>query len=141
LRAGLFEALEEHGLPAAFQSIEPTDKGVEEALRHLFDGHGDLTALVVHNDMAVVGVVDALKRSFRDIPGDLSLIAVCPDDVATQTSPHLTHVALPAAAMGQRAVELLVAQDKGRPWASDLIEPQLVPGASTAPPGEVDRTG
>jgi DNA-binding LacI/PurR family transcriptional regulator len=133
-RAGFLEVLKAHNLPGAFEPIEPTPNGVEEALRNLFSRSQDLTAIVVHNDMAVSAVVDALKRSFRDIPRDLSLIALCPEDVANEQSPVLTHVALPAVELGRRAVELLVAQDNGMPVSSTLIEPRLHPRASTAPP-------
>jgi DNA-binding LacI/PurR family transcriptional regulator len=130
----VLEVLAAHDLPCAFQPIEPTPNGVEDALRMLFDEDPDLTALVMHNDAAVNAVVEGLKRSFRDIPRDLSLIVISPEDVADQQSPPLTHVTLPAAELSQRAVEFLVAQDNGMPVTSALIEPSIVLRASTAPP-------
>jgi DNA-binding LacI/PurR family transcriptional regulator len=34
-------------------------------------------------------------------------VAICPDEVAERTAPHLTSVAIPAKDLGRRAVELL----------------------------------
>lgn len=64
----------------------------------------------------------------------MSVIAVCPDQVATQASVRLTSVAIPAQEMGRHAVDLLIAKLDGR--GSDevaLIAPELTVRASTGP--------
>jgi DNA-binding LacI/PurR family transcriptional regulator len=64
----------------------------------------------------------------------VSVVAVCPDQVATQASVRLTSVAIPAQEMGRYAVEHLVAKLDGR--GSDevvLIAPELTMRASTGP--------
>ena len=43
-----------------------------------------------------------------DVPEDVSIVALCPDQIAEQTSPQLSSVNMPAAELGTRAVELLM---------------------------------
>jgi DNA-binding LacI/PurR family transcriptional regulator len=138
-RAGVFDVLRAYGLPELFETVEPDPTGIEDALRSLFDTEPELTALVIHNDMAIAGVLDALKRSFREVPRDLSVVAICPEDLARQQLPELTFVALPAATLGTRAVELLVAQQAGADVTSELFAPELVGGGSTVPPRRYPR--
>lgn len=133
-RAGVFEILRSYGLPELFETVEPVPTGADDALRALFGREPELTALVVHNDMAIGTVLESLMRSFREVPRDLSVVAICPEDLASQQRPELTFVALPAAVLGARAVELLVAQDGGMPVECELFEPELHLGASTGPP-------
>ncbi len=62
------------------------------------------------------------------------MVAICPDQVATQASVRLTSVAIPAQEMGRHAVEHLVAKLEGR--GSDevvLIAPELTVRTSTGP--------
>ncbi len=68
------------------------------------------------------------------MPEDVSVVAVCPEQVATQASVRLTSVALPAHEMGRRAVEQLVAKLDGH--GSDevvLLAPELTVRASSGP--------
>ncbi len=48
------------------------------------------------------------------MPEDVSVVAICPEAVATQSAPQLTSVAIPAQQMGRRAVELVIAKLEGR---------------------------
>ena len=75
-----------------------------------------------------------LRQQGRAVPEDVSVVAVCPDQVAVQASVRLTSVAIPAQEMGRHAVERLVAKLDGR--GTDevvLIAPELTVRASTGP--------
>jgi DNA-binding LacI/PurR family transcriptional regulator len=64
----------------------------------------------------------------------VSVVAICPDQVALQASVQLTSVALPAQEMGRRAVELVMAKiDGGEAAPLTLLPPQLTVRASTGP--------
>jgi DNA-binding LacI/PurR family transcriptional regulator len=68
------------------------------------------------------------------VPEDVSVVAICPDQVAMQASVRLTSVAIPAQEMGRHAVDHLVAKLEGR--ESDevvLIAPELTVRGSTGP--------
>ena len=68
------------------------------------------------------------------MPEDVSVVAVCPEQVATQASVRLTSVAIPAQEMGSRAVEQVVAKLTGRGTDEvELLEPVLTVRASTGP--------
>ncbi|MGW7756804.1 substrate-binding domain-containing protein, partial [Streptomyces violaceusniger] len=65
----------------------------------------------------------------------VSVVAVCPEQVATQASVRLTSVAIPAQEMGRRAVELAVAKLEGQPLEEQvtLLAPELTVRASSGP--------
>jgi hypothetical protein len=82
-----------------------------------------------------------LARIFDERPGttgfavqNVSVVAICPDQVAVQASVRLTSVAIPAQEMGRHAVERLVAKLDGH-GGDDvvLIAPELTVRASTGP--------
>ncbi|WP_055533276.1 LacI family DNA-binding transcriptional regulator [Streptomyces graminilatus] len=103
-------------------------------LARIFDERPGTTGFVVQNESAVEPLLALLRQQGRAVPEDVSVIAVCPDQVATQASVRLTSVAIPAQEMGRRAVELLIAKLEGR--GSDevaLIAPELTVRASTGP--------
>jgi DNA-binding LacI/PurR family transcriptional regulator len=69
------------------------------------------------------------------VPEDVSVVAICPEPVATQSAPQLTSVAIPAHQMGRSAVELVIAKLAGRLEREvRLLEPELTVRASSGPP-------
>src|SRR5499427_2210676 len=62
----------------------------------------------------------------RRVPEDLSVVAICPDELAEHTAPAVTSVAIPAEEVGRRAVDLLMARlaDHEVPDAT-LLAPRL----------------
>jgi DNA-binding LacI/PurR family transcriptional regulator len=89
---------------------------------------------VVHNASALGPLLDAFRAAGRRIGEDLSVLAICPDDLATQSTPALTSIAIPAEEMGRQAVGLLMATLDGQPApAATLLPPQLTVRASTRP--------
>lgn len=91
------------------------------------------TALVIHNESVLSEVKHWADSEGIDIPGDLSVSAICPSDVAEQSWPGITHVALPASELSDLAVDLLMARLEGRQTASTtLLAPRLDEGKTTA---------
>ncbi|MEO3855113.1 LacI family DNA-binding transcriptional regulator [Acrocarpospora sp. B8E8] len=110
---------------------EETYDEVAETVKILFDQHPGLTGLVVHNEAAVGHVLAALRELGRSVPEDVSVVAICPDDVAERASPALTSVLIPAEDVGHQAVRLLMAKLDGLPADSMLLEPRLTIREST----------
>ncbi|MEV2267165.1 LacI family DNA-binding transcriptional regulator [Nonomuraea africana] len=111
---------------------EETFDEVASTVKDLFARRPDLTGLVVHNEAAVGHVLGALRLLGKRVPDEVSVVAICPDDVAERASPPLTSVLIPAEDVGNRAVELLMAKLDGRPVPdATLLEPRLAIRAST----------
>ena len=113
-REGYLRALDEAGLP-----IEPAlmvkplqhrpRKGYEEAQSLLaLPITKRPTAIFAISDKTALGAMDAVKDAGLRIPDDIALVGF--DDVAesAHSTPNLTTVRLPAHAMGETAVKLLV---------------------------------
>jgi hypothetical protein len=87
----------------------------------------------VHNEAAVGHVLAALPTLGRRVPDDVSVVAICPDEVAERSGPTLTSVLIPAEEVGRQAVSLLMRKVAGDavPGAT-LLDPRLTVRASTA---------
>ncbi|MEU0132741.1 LacI family DNA-binding transcriptional regulator [Streptomyces sp. NPDC006296] len=103
-------------------------------LARVFDERPGTTGVIVQNEAAVEPLLNLLQQQGRAVPEDVSVVAVCPDQVATQASVRLTSVAIPAQEMGRRAVEQVMAKLGGRSTDEvDLLEPVLTVRASSGP--------
>ncbi|MFJ9661520.1 LacI family DNA-binding transcriptional regulator [Streptomyces griseoflavus] len=103
-------------------------------LARILDERPGTTGFVVQNESAVEPLLALLRQQGRAVPEDVSVVAVCPEQVAVQASVRLTSVAIPAQEMGRHAVEQLVAKLDGR--AGDevvLLAPELTLRASSGP--------
>jgi DNA-binding LacI/PurR family transcriptional regulator len=70
------------------------------------------------------------------VPHDVSVVAICPDEVAVHATPHLTSVRIPAEEVGSLAVELLMSRLRGTEVpATTLLAPAITDRGSTAPCG------
>ncbi|MDI1456272.1 LacI family DNA-binding transcriptional regulator, partial [Streptomyces sp. ATE26] len=101
-------------------------------LARILDERPGTSGFVVQNESAVEPLLALLRQQGRAVPEDVSVIAICPDQVAVQASVRLTSVAIPAQEMGRHAVEHLMAKLAGR--GDDevvLITPELTVRAST----------
>jgi DNA-binding LacI/PurR family transcriptional regulator len=88
----------------------------------------------VHNEPAIPALLDALRAGGRRVPGDISVIALCPDELAEQATPPLTSIAIPADEVGRQAVALLMAKLAGQDVLdATLLPPRLTVRASTQP--------
>ena len=94
------------------------------------------TAVFAANDLSAFGVMEVARELGLRIPQDLSVVGF--DDIpeAASTDPRLTTVAQPLQAMGAQAVDLLLAQLRGRPVPDHVqLASHLVVRETTAPPG------
>ncbi|MCG5219536.1 LacI family DNA-binding transcriptional regulator [Streptosporangium sp. KLBMP 9127] len=132
-REGFVEAVRAHGLSGAPLPCEETFDEVCGAVKELFEVQPGLSGLVVHNEAAVGHVLGALRVLGRRVPEDVSVVAICPDDVADRASPPLTSVLIPAEDVGHQAVRLLMEKLDGRavPDAT-LLSPRLTVRGSTS---------
>jgi DNA-binding LacI/PurR family transcriptional regulator len=130
--AGFLAAAEQHGVSAVAEPCEESADGVRLALTALLDQRPDLSALVVHNEAAVDHVLNVLPGLGRRVPDDISVLAICPDEVAERAAPALTSVLVPADEVGDQAVRLLMRKLAGEavPDAT-LLGPRLTVRAST----------
>lgn len=132
--SGFLDTAADLDLDAVAAPCEESAEGVLEALAALLEQHPDLTGLVVHNEAAVGHVMTALPALGRRVPDDVSVVAICPDEVAERAMPALTSVLIPADEVGDQAVRLLMRKlaDEPVPDAT-LLGPRLTVRASTTP--------
>ncbi|MGW2473108.1 LacI family DNA-binding transcriptional regulator [Streptomyces sp. NPDC001665] len=105
-----------------------------QTLSRIFDERPGTTGFIVQNEAAVEPLLNLLRQQGRAVPEDVSVVAICPEQVATQASVRLTSVAIPAQEMGRRSVEHVVAKLAGRGTDEvELLAPELTVRESTGP--------
>jgi LacI family transcriptional regulator len=107
--AGVHGALEEAGTELAGQvlcswDVTPAYDAVSAWLGRGHRPHG----LICLNDRVAMGVYQALAEHGLRVPEDVSVVSFDGSELATWLRPRLVSVALPFAAMGRRAVEILL---------------------------------
>jgi DNA-binding LacI/PurR family transcriptional regulator len=133
--AGFTEAAAALGLRTAARPCEPGAEGVRACLAGIDAALPAVTALVVHNEEALRQVLDRLRASGRRVPADVSVVAVCPRDVALAMPMPLTSIDIPAHDVGGLAVEAAMKLLDGRDTEPvQLLPPTLVERESCAPP-------
>ncbi|MFJ8718649.1 LacI family DNA-binding transcriptional regulator [Streptomyces violaceus] len=131
---GLRTRARELGVRLLHRPCEGGYDAMAVTLARILDERPDTSGIIVQNESAVEPLLALLRQQGRAVPEDVSVVAICPDQVATQASVRLTSVAIPAQEMGRHAVEHLVAKLEGR--GSDevvLIAPELTVRTSTGP--------
>ncbi|MFI6349565.1 LacI family DNA-binding transcriptional regulator [Streptomyces sp. NPDC050560] len=133
---GFTAAADRHGLASSIHPCEASGAAARRTAERLLREHPALTGVVVHNEAVLEPLVDAFEQLGLSVPGDLSVVAICPDKLAEAARTPLTSVAIPSAEVGARAVELLMAKLSGAPVpVSTLLPPRLTVRASTGPRG------
>lgn len=95
------------------------------------------TALISSSSYVSLGVVLALRERGISVPGGVSVAAA--DDLTVVSGPGrplLTSLAVPLAAVGERAAELVVQAEEPEPGVLRLPT-RLVLGRTTGPPPRV----
>src|SRR3546814_13305735 len=87
----------------------------EEAARTLLDSPDPPTAIIVSNDQMALATLEVARSRGLEIPRDLSLISFDNTPIVRFTQPPLTAVDQPIAETVSRAVELIIAQQRGKP--------------------------
>jgi DNA-binding LacI/PurR family transcriptional regulator len=143
--AGVRERAVELGLRVLHRPCEGSYESMAGTLARIFDERPGTTGIIVQNETAIGPLLSLLRQQGRAVPEDISVVAICPEQVATQTSVALTSVSIPAHEMGRRAVDLVMAKadaDEGAVAAAtanasetrvQLLPPRLTVRASTGP--------
>jgi DNA-binding LacI/PurR family transcriptional regulator len=131
---GLRSRARELGLKMLHRPCAGGYDAMAATLARIFDERPGTTGFVVQNESAVEPLLAVLRRQGRAVPEDVSVVAICPEQVAVQASVRLTSVAVPAQELGRRAVEHLVAKLDGRgSHEVVLLAPELTVRASSGP--------
>jgi len=120
-------------LTATSHACAPSYEAVRERLDKILADQPEVTGLVVHNEAILGTLLSELGRRGLRVPEDVSVVALCPEDMAEHHSIALTSVAIPSADVGQMAVEMAMRQLDGlvKPEIR-LLSPQLTIRQSTA---------
>jgi len=129
---GFTTAAARAGLRSAVHPCEPTPAAARRVAEQLLREQPALTGVVVHNEAVLEPLIEAFEQLGLSVPGDLSVAAICPTDLAEHL--QVTAVALPSGQVGAQAVELLMGKLAGEPVPeATLLPPVLTRRASTAP--------
>ncbi|BBA95658.1 putative LacI family transcriptional regulator [Actinacidiphila reveromycinica] len=133
--AGFTAAADRHGLASSVHPCADTPVAARALAERLVREQPGLTAVVVHNEPIVQPLVEALTALGLRVPQDVSVAAICPDEIAEPAATPITSVSLPTALVGARAVELLMSKLQGAAVPETTMLPvHLTVRATTAPP-------
>jgi DNA-binding LacI/PurR family transcriptional regulator len=135
IRAGAAES----GVDIVHRPCDGSYEATAGVLARVLEERPRTTGLVVQNEAVIPPLLSLLRTAGRTVPEDVSIVALCPDQIAEQTSPRLSSVNMPAQRLGSGAVEMLMrSRSVAAPKRSGtvvLIPPALtVRGSSAAGP-------
>jgi LacI family repressor for deo operon, udp, cdd, tsx, nupC, and nupG len=124
-RDGYRRAMEDAGLPVP-EGYEPVGDYLlhtgERLCRQLFELPEPPTAIFVANDEMAFGAINELRRMGLDVPRDVSVVGFDDLFLSQAFHPPLTTVSQPRAAIGQKAMELLLHVFSGEPGVPETVE-------------------
>jgi DNA-binding LacI/PurR family transcriptional regulator len=125
---GFTDALRAAGLDveqAPVRYARDTTRGGYLATRELLEAHPQLTAIFATNDLPALGALHAAADLGLQVPHDLSVVSITDIQLAQESRPALTTVAVPTVEAAELAVSLL----------RELIEasPRGIQAAAKAP--------
>jgi DNA-binding LacI/PurR family transcriptional regulator len=137
-RRGYRHAMRRQGLDAQVRVVpgdHTEEAGARAAATLLADGARP-TAVVAFNDLAAVGLLDALTRASVDVPRDVSLVGYDDSSLSRLAHVNLTTVSQNTDEQARRAVDAAVERlDGGRAEPREVVLlPHLVVRGTTAPP-------
>lgn len=134
---GLRTALAETSRTVQEYAVEwPTLEGGQKAAADLLREKGRPDAIVAYNDLIAVGLMHEASRQGIAIPGELAIAGFDDIPVARFMQPALTTVNMRSEEQGEAAMQLLLeaVRNKTTLGRDILLEPQLMPRASTGSP-------
>ena len=131
-RAAAAEALERLGM-GPLRSIDSGPNGWRDASVAADQLAGDPPdAVLCYDDKLAMALLDALRSTRLDVPGDIGFMGFDGIPAARQARPRLTTVDVPSVEIGRRAVEMLVdATRDGNPRPSEVMPVRLIVGETT----------
>ncbi|WP_330304966.1 MULTISPECIES: LacI family DNA-binding transcriptional regulator [unclassified Streptomyces] len=131
---GFTAAADRGGLASSVHPCEASPAAARRVAEQLLREQPALTGVVVHNEPVLEPLIDAFEQLGLRVPGDLSVTAICPDELAEGVRVPVTSIAIPSAEVGAQAVELLMKKLDGTPVPeATLLAPRMTERASTAP--------
>lgn len=137
--AGFRDRAEQRGLRFLHRTCEGTYESTAGTLARILADRPGTTGFVVQNEGAIGPLLNLLRTSGRTVPEDVSVIALCQDQLAEQFAPRLTAVTGSAQELGRVAVEQIMrrlsAAGDGDRQVDDqvLLMPALTVRDSTGP--------
>ncbi|WP_312878516.1 LacI family DNA-binding transcriptional regulator [Lentzea indica] len=133
LLAGFQHETGQRNLPASVHSCAADYESVSACLDDVLHSDRGTTGLVVHNEAVLGPLLLELRRRSLEVPADLSVITLCPDDVAQNLAVPLTSIAIPAEELGAIAVEMVTARlEREQAPEVRLLQPRLTNRGSTS---------
>lgn len=113
----------------------------QAASRHLLSLRDRPTAVIASNDQMALATLEVARELGLAVPEDLSLISFDNTPLVHFTQPPLTAVDQPIAMTASKAVELIIAAQKGDapPSALTLVSATIIARESVAPPKCEDK--
>lgn len=106
---------------------EPTFNGALSCMNLIDEQLPGVSALVVHNEAALSPLLGILRAAGRRVPQDVSVVAICPQDVALGLPIRMTSVDIPRHQLGALAVERVMSLLRGdRGAETRLLAPRLL---------------
>ncbi|MFD2028190.1 LacI family DNA-binding transcriptional regulator [Promicromonospora aerolata] len=130
---GLRNQAKSSGVTVTVEACDSTPAGASEAVDTLLTTAPDTTGIIVHNEGALPHVLARLADRGIVVGQDMSVVAVCPRDVALSQRIPMTSIDLPAENIGKVAVDMVMARLEGeQPSETRLLAPVLTERASSA---------
>jgi LacI family transcriptional regulator len=135
---GVSAAMEERGVRFAPDHLVEHEYGIAEGRRaasRLLASPNPPTAIACGNDVLAFGVLFECRERGVNVPGDISITGFDDLDLAANIDPPLTTIRVPAAEMGRRSAEYLLARLENSPTQQKTeLQAALVVRETTAPP-------
>jgi DNA-binding LacI/PurR family transcriptional regulator len=130
--AGFEKAVIRRDVASVTTACEPSFDGLRRAVADVLARQPETTGWLVHNEFVLPSVVAVLQEFGRSVPGDASVVAVCPDDMADTHAVAFTNIGLPARDVGEIAVEMVLRHLEGATAVETrLLSPVLTEREST----------
>ncbi len=141
---GFRERAEQRGLRYVHRPCEGTYESTAGVLSRILSDRPETTGFVVQNESAIGPLLSLLRTNGRTVPEDVSVIALCPEQLVDQYAPRLTAVTGPAQELGRVAVDQVMKTIAATANGEDpedqlvLLSPVLTVRESTGPPPRRD---
>lgn len=122
MQQGVLDQAASSGVEAVVVPAEPMFAGGARAIDRVLDEQPGVTALVVHNEAALGGMLARASERRLRVPDDLSVVAVSPSDIAAALPVAVSSIEVPGHRIGRIAVDMVMARLGGE----DLAETRLV---------------
>jgi len=136
---GYKAALQDHDIPYDDTLVADTGgsfsmQAAYDSTVRLLNSGAEFTALFTTSDTIAIAAIKAITEAGKEIPKDISVIAIDGLDVSEYITPTLTTMVQPAEEMGRESVQLLLDILEGRGAPKRLcVEATLREGASVRP--------